>query len=192
MIKLLPWIWGLFFAWWIFRARGNKANRTEETFAARWGQTATIVVAWIVIASPVFDIGILGLPIITDSARVAFDSSLTLLALLGVGLAIWAREHLGRNWSARITVKEGHELIRTGPYALIRHPIYTGILIATLASALAIGRVHALVGFGIIYVGFWFKSSKEERWMGEEFGERYAEYRKVSGRFLPRVLSRGS
>jgi protein-S-isoprenylcysteine O-methyltransferase Ste14 len=191
MIRLLPWCWGLFFGWWIFRARGNKADRIRESFAARWGQTATIVAAWLVITAPLFNVDVLGLPIIPERARSAVEPFLVLVVLLGIGIAIWAREHLGRNWSVRVTVKEGHELIRTGPYARIRHPIYTGILLATLANAFAIGRVHALVGFGILFVGFWFKSRKEERWMGQEFGERYAEYRKVSGRFLPRVASRG-
>lgn len=191
MTRFIPWFWLLFLVWWLVRARGVKAARTSENAAARWTQTAVMVVSYTLIASNWFDRGILGASFISTETHHLFDPFFTLLALLGFGLAIWAREHLGRNWSVRITIKEGHELIRTGPYALIRHPIYTGILLAAFASALVVGHVHALIGFAVLAIGFWFKSRKEERWMAGGFGKSYEDYRKVSGHFLPRVARGG-
>ena len=70
----------------------------------------------------------------------------------GLAFAVWARVHLGRNWSGSVTVKEGHELIRTGPYAYVRHPIYTGLITAVLGTAIASGTVRALLGLVIIVV----------------------------------------
>ena len=70
-----------------------------------------------------------------------------LLTWLGIGLAIWARYHLAEYWSARVTIKEDHQLIRTGPYARLRHPIYSGLILATIGSALVIGKWRCVLGF---------------------------------------------
>lgn len=187
MPPAISWCWILFLLWWLIRAIGVKPARARESVWARVSQAAVVALAYILITSRIGREGILALSFMSDSTRADFAPALTLLTVLGLGFAVWAREHLGRNWSARVTIKEGHELIRTGPYASIRHPIYTGILVAALASSLTVGRINALLGFVVLAVSFWFKSRKEERWMGGEFGEKYAEYRKVSGRFLPRV-----
>jgi protein-S-isoprenylcysteine O-methyltransferase Ste14 len=108
------------------------------------------------------------------------------LTAAGVGVAIWARWHLGANWSGVVTLKEGHELIRTGPYRSIRHPIYTGILLAILGTALAIGEVRGLVALAIAWGSFYFKARREESFLAQEFGPRFAEHQQHTGMFLPR------
>ncbi|MBW8773277.1 MAG: isoprenylcysteine carboxylmethyltransferase family protein, partial [Gemmatimonadetes bacterium] len=87
-----------------------------------------------------------------------------------------------------VTVKEGHELVQTGPYRWVRHPIYTGILLMILGTGLAGGKVHALLAFPIALIALWLKSRLEERWMVAEFGERYEAYRKSSSAIIPFVL----
>ncbi len=104
-------------------------------------------------------------------------------AVVHLGAAV-----LGGNWSGAVTVKEGHELVQDGPYRLIRHPIYSGVLLMILGTGLAAGRVHGLLAFPIALIALWFKLRVEERWMGAEFGERYALYKGNSRALIPFVL----
>ena len=109
------------------------------------------------------------------------------VALLAAGLAfaVWARVHLGRNWSGSVTVKAGHELIRTGPYGYVRHPIYTGLIAALLGTAITSGTVRAAVGFAIMVVAFLYKLRLEEAFMRETFPEEYPRYAAVVPRLIP-------
>jgi protein-S-isoprenylcysteine O-methyltransferase Ste14 len=109
------------------------------------------------------------------------------LTLAGIGLAIWARWHIAGNWSGTVTLKEGHELIRTGPYSRIRHPIYTGILLAALGSAIEIGRIAGLIALALGWGSFWFKARREESFLREEFGAQFEEHCKQTGMFLPKL-----
>jgi protein-S-isoprenylcysteine O-methyltransferase Ste14 len=96
--------------------------------------------------------------------------------LLGLGFSVWARVYLGNNWSRSVTIKQNHELITGGPYGLVRHPIYTGLLIGVLGTAIAIGQVRGLVAFAFIFTSLWFKLRLEERWMRLQFGDVYEQY----------------
>lgn len=109
------------------------------------------------------------------------------LGLLAAGIvfAYWARGILGRNWSGLVTIKQDHELIRRGPYNLVRHPIYTGILTALLGTMLALGQLRHVTGWAIVAVGLWLKSRVEERWLLQEFGAAYADYRKQVPALVP-------
>lgn len=98
------------------------------------------------------------------------------LASIGMLFALWARHSLGGNWSGTVTIKAGHELIITGPYAVVRHPIYTGILLALTGLAIAEGEWRSVLGVAIITAGLWYKLSLEERWMREQFGNVYEDY----------------
>ena len=108
-----------------------------------------------------------------------------LLCALGVGYAIWARVHLGKNWSPIPNVKEGHELITGGPYRLVRHPIYTGIIAATFGTGLAI-HVWFLV-FLIMTANFIWRVRTEERLMTKQFPDQYPEYKKKTWALIPWV-----
>jgi protein-S-isoprenylcysteine O-methyltransferase Ste14 len=106
----------------------------------------------------------------------------------GLGLTVWARPVLGRNWSGRIAIKDGQQLVRTGPYRWIRHPIYTGGLIAILGSAVASGRVCGFLAVALACAALGYKIRIEERWLMREFGDQYAEYRRSSWMLVPYVL----
>lgn len=108
----------------------------------------------------------------------------------GVLLAIWARVHLGRYWSSSVALKDGHRLVRTGPYARIRHPIYTGIIFAIGGTATAVGTYSALLAIAVFLVGFWFKARKEEALLSREFGPAFDDHRRATGFFLPRLTNR--
>ena len=94
------------------------------------------------------------------------------LLIAGLAFAVWARVHLGRNWSGSVTVKEGHELIRSGPYALVRHPIYTGLITAVLGTAIVSGTVRASVGLVIITLSLLRKLRTEEALHARNFPRR--------------------
>jgi protein-S-isoprenylcysteine O-methyltransferase Ste14 len=105
---------------------------------------------------------------------------------LGFAFAWWARIYLGRLWSGSITRKEGHHVVDTGPYALVRHPIYTGILLSAVATAIAIGAVHAYIGAALLVIGYWIKARIEERFLSEELGSgNYAAYRRRVPMLIP-------
>ncbi len=99
-----------------------------------------------------------------------------LVVLIGVAFSIWSRLILGSNWSNRVTVKENHTLVRTGSYRIVRHPIYSGILLGMLGSALQRGGIRCLVGVLICGLSFWLKTRAEERFMVQSFGEQYLQY----------------
>ena len=106
----------------------------------------------------------------------------------GLLFAVWARVHLGRNWSSSVTIKQGHELITTGPYAVVRHPIYTGILAGILGTAIALSQVRGFIALVIFFLIFWFKLRMEEQWMSSQFGETYATYSHQTAALVPYVF----
>ena len=116
---------------------------------------------------------------------------LAALALAGLLFTWWARIHLGRLWSGAITRKEGHRIIDSGPYALVRHPIYTGLIVAIVASALAEATAPALGGVALIVLSFWVKARAEERFLTAEFGaDAYEAYRRRVPMLVPRLRRR--
>jgi protein-S-isoprenylcysteine O-methyltransferase Ste14 len=105
--------------------------------------------------------------------------------LAGVAFAIWARATLGANWSGVITVKVGHNLVRRGPYRIVRHPIYTGLLIAVAGTALTYGSIRGILSLPIVAFGLWLKTLTEERFMVQEFGEEYLCYKREVRALVP-------
>lgn len=108
--------------------------------------------------------------------------------LVAVGFAFcwWARIYLGRLWSASITRKLDHHLVMSGPYAMVRHPIYTGILLAVIATAAVKGTLFGIVGALLIIMGLWMKARLEERWLRQELStDVYDAYRSKVPMLLP-------
>lgn len=106
----------------------------------------------------------------------------------GLAFTVWARVYLGTNWSGSVQIKADHELVRSGPYRWVRHPIYTGLLAAFFGSALALDQWRSALAFGIVLAGLWYKLRLEERWMIDTFGDAYRDYRKHSKALIPGVL----
>ncbi|PYX88154.1 MAG: isoprenylcysteine carboxylmethyltransferase family protein, partial [Acidobacteria bacterium] len=102
--------------------------------------------------------------------------------------AFWARYTLGQNWSSKVTIKVEHELIRNGPYAYVRHPIYTGILLALVGTALAMAEWRAVIAVMLAWFSFYTKARIEESMLSQEFGAAFAEHCQHTGFFLPRLI----
>jgi protein-S-isoprenylcysteine O-methyltransferase Ste14 len=109
------------------------------------------------------------------------------LTILGLAFSAWARDVLGRNWSGRVIIQVGHQLITAGPYAYVRHPLYTGLLIALTGTTLVSGDFGALLGLFLAVNIFRLKAQREEQLLEAEFGAGYAVYRAHTGGILPRI-----
>lgn len=109
------------------------------------------------------------------------------LTIAGLAFAAWARDVLGRYWSGRVIIQSSHELITAGPYAYVRHPLYTGLLIAMFGTALVSSELGSLVGLPLAIGFFMLKAQREERILEAEFGAVYANYRARTGGLLPRL-----
>lgn len=111
------------------------------------------------------------------------------LTVAAMGFCWWARRHLGALWSFRTTAKEGHHVVDTGPYALVRHPIYTGILAGALATAIVFSHPINLLGVAVLAAAFWLKAAVEERFLSEALGaDAYAAYARRVRRLIPYIL----
>jgi len=108
------------------------------------------------------------------------------LTMLGLLFSVWARLALGSNWSGTVTIKANHQLIRRGPYRFIRHPIYTGMLTALLATAITQRLVSGILGFAVVFFALYRKALREESFLSQEFGDAFAEHQRHTGMFLPR------
>jgi protein-S-isoprenylcysteine O-methyltransferase Ste14 len=110
------------------------------------------------------------------------------LCILGLTLSIWARVILGKNWSLSVEVKQGHELVTQGPYRVIRHPIYTALILMFSGNALVVGDYRAILAVVIVTASFWYKLRKEEKWMLQNFGDAYRQYMLNTKALIPGVL----
>ena len=113
----------------------------------------------------------------------------TLVTLAGITFTWWARLHLGRFWSNAITHKEGHRVIDTGPYGMVRHPIYTGLILGMLATGIAVGTLTAILGAILISLGMWQKARMEEVFLSRELGaDAYGSYCRRVPMIIPFAL----
>jgi protein-S-isoprenylcysteine O-methyltransferase Ste14 len=110
------------------------------------------------------------------------------IVLAGAAFTVWARITLGRNWSAEVTFKQDHELIESGPYALARHPIYTGIIVMALGTAVDYGRAISFALLFSLCAGLWWKARQEEQIMSRHFPDAYAAYKMRVRAIIPFVL----
>ena len=117
-----------------------------------------------------------------------FESIGLAFCVAGAALACWSRHLLGRNWSGVVELKQDHELIEAGPYRRVRHPIYTGLLLLFFGNAVMVGDWRGLLAVAIVFASFWHKLRVEERWLGEYFGARYADYRRRTRALFPGLL----
>ncbi len=179
-------LWIIFLAYWLISALRLKAVKTQESTGSRIMYQVPLLAAWILLFTRSSLWGVLGRRFFPQSPPVAVIG--LILAALGIAFAFWARYTLGQNWSSNVTIKVEHELIRSGPYAYVRHPIYTGILLALIGTALAIAEWRAVIAVTLAWVSFYTKARVEEKMLAQEFGAAFVEHRQHTGFFLPRLI----
>jgi protein-S-isoprenylcysteine O-methyltransferase Ste14 len=168
-------IWLVFGVLWFLPAIFGKRTIQRQTSGSRLLQIILILIAYRLLFRPALPWDVLNLRLVpaTTSATVAGYS----LLAAGMLFACWARVFLGGNWSASVTLKQDHTLVRSGPYSIVRHPIYTGLLLAMLGTAIAVGELRCFLGVGLAAIAWKLKSLTEEALMVQQFGDQYARYR---------------
>lgn len=178
----IPALWLAWAGCWLVAAVRVKPTRWREPARSRALHVVPVLACVLLLAEPHLWPQIMTARIYPPG-RLA-PSLGTLLVAVGLGFSIWARWHLGRNWSGLVTLKEGHALVRSGPYRAIRHPIYTGLLLALIGTAMAIGEWRGVLAVLCALAGFLWKIRVEEGRMRDTFPE-YEEYRKETAALVP-------
>ncbi len=178
-------MWAAIFIIWAisgFTVKNTVGSRSDvRARLLVWG----VMLGWFLLFSPRFQPGLLSerfVPMGPAAAYIGF-----LLTVAGLGFALWARFAIGRNWGGLITVQKDHKLVRSGPYAIVRHPIYSGFMLATFGTAIAFGEISGLVATALVVLSWGYKSRLEERFMIEKFGAEYEQYRHEVNALIPGV-----
>jgi protein-S-isoprenylcysteine O-methyltransferase Ste14 len=181
MLAIAGWMWLIWAIYWFIAARFVKATRLKESRRERLQHVVPLVIGFLLI----FHRGQSG--ILCGRLYASRPVELAGLAITAGGLlfAVWARVHLGGNWSGIVTLKKDHELIRSGPYRFVRHPIYTGYLGGVLGAAIVAETGDAFIGFAIVLVALLFKMRREEAFLTGEFGEEYQAYKREAATLVP-------
>jgi len=184
---ILGALWVLFWIYWLVSAFGAKRSVPNRGYWRRQLGIRLLVIVLLVVLLRAHAFRHFA----RDGERLAFDPVLqdagVFVAALGMAFAVWARVNLGANWGVPMTMRAEPELVKTGPYRLVRHPIYTGILFALLGTAPVVGGVW-IVAFVLCGIYFVFSAIQEEKLMTREFPEQYPEYRKHTKMFIPYVV----
>ena len=189
-ISICSGLWCVFLVIWMIWGLRTKPTERHEGVSSRLSYAVLTVAAFYLMFANSAPREWLAAAIFPSSPWIGLAGVITTAA--GIGFAVWARVYLGGNWSSSVTVKVGHELVRTGPYRWVRHPIYTGIILGLLGTAIARNQVRGLIAVLLAYLGFKIKSKIEESAMQATFGPDYLEYSQHTGAIMPRLGRRAS
>jgi protein-S-isoprenylcysteine O-methyltransferase Ste14 len=181
---LIPVFWLAWLVVWGIAARDVKPTHWRESWREAIANRLPVLLGAALLATPAWLPQMLTRRLLSGAGPPVAG---TVLVAAGLVFAIWARWHLGRNWSAAVVVKQDHALVRSGPYRLVRHPIYSGMALALLGTALAIDESRGFIGAGLIVFGFILKLLAEEARMRHTFPE-YADYCRRTARLIPGVF----
>ena len=181
--RIIVLCWVVFAVVWIAGAFFTK----REVKRGRWGIGWIVLVAALVpMRQPVrwLHVGAL-LWVYTPWTGLVAD----MLTVIGLITALWARAVIAGNWSSSVALKEQHELIDRGPYRIVRHPIYSGVLLMVLGTVVLGGQVAGLIAFGLCVAGLAIKAAGEERLLTEHFPTDYPRYRaRVKAAIIPFLI----
>ncbi|HEX6771046.1 MAG TPA: isoprenylcysteine carboxylmethyltransferase family protein [Acidobacteriaceae bacterium] len=184
--KLLEKGWLLLGVSWLLTALGQKRAVFRETTWRSMIYRGGTVAAFLLMFSGWAALGMLTWRVTAQSAVLEWLG--LCVGSVGFAIAFWARILLGGEWSSQVTLKADHRLIVAGPYALVRHPIYTGILLAALGTAMTGGELRMYLGVAVLFAAFWYKSRLEEKVLIGAMGDLYLEYRQHTYALIPGLL----
>lgn len=173
-------LWAIFFVYWGIAGRNSAATKSSESKTSTLFHSIILTVAMLLLFVPVPGLNGWFLP-----QTLSFMVGGAIVQAAFMMLAVWARRHLGRNWSAEVRIGEGHELIRSGPYRVLRHPIYTAMLGMFVGTMIASGQYHALVGVALLIVAYLRKTRLEEEILRKTFGADFEAYYRDSWALVP-------
>ncbi|HEX3941106.1 MAG TPA: isoprenylcysteine carboxylmethyltransferase family protein [Acidobacteriaceae bacterium] len=183
--RIVIGLWLTIAAVWLVGAFTAKPAERRQSAGSRGLHMVFAIVAYVIGFSKGLEHTALARKFVPPSQVVVAVALLFVIA--GIAFAIWARFALGRNWSGQVTIKQDHTLILRGPYTIVRNPIYSGLLLAMLGSAIAYREFRGLIALGLVLVLLLFKIRIEERFMSQRFGEQYAAYKRQVKALIPFV-----
>lgn len=169
----------------LYWTTGGSAVHSREFRFYRWIRLFVLAIVFLLLFWNRTGIGVLGERFVSASLAVAFIGFF--VAVSGLAIAVWARVSLGRFWSDRVIVQQDHQLIRSGPYARVRHPIYSGVLLGVLGTAVLTGEWRGLFAFALLLLNYAIKARKEEQLLAALFGSGFTEHLSRTGFLLPRI-----
>jgi protein-S-isoprenylcysteine O-methyltransferase Ste14 len=175
---------GVFLIWAISGSHSRHAEQVRSDGLANFANAIVGAGWWLLLAHG------FALPVLSRRWRppsTALDVAGVVITAVALAFCLWARFYLGRNWSAVVAVMKNHQLIRSGPYAIVRHPIYAGFMLATLGTAIAFGELSGLVAVAMVVIAWGYKARLEEATMLEQFGPDYERYRREVKGLLPLI-----
>ena len=182
--KIIIGCWLAFIGYWLVSAFTVKANAERRSFVSMLWYRVPLIIGGIMVGTFGWRYP-MSLRLTPDSEATRYAGAYVCVA--GLAIAIWARWTLGSNWSSDVAFKQDHQLVKRGPYRLVRHPIYTGVLLMCSAPGIQFGRLHFWLCFIIIGVGLLIKLKQEESIMLKHFPE-YSDYRKQVKALVPFVI----
>jgi protein-S-isoprenylcysteine O-methyltransferase Ste14 len=183
---LFPLMWAAYIVYWWAMAASVKSDQRREQAGSRFQRLALMIFAVVLLAIPAVRLSVLDRRFLPDSLWWVWIGAVVTAS--GLLFSVWGRRYLGQNWSRSVTIKKDHELITGGPYSLVRHPIYTGLLMGLFGCALALGEWRGLVAVGLVFFALLRKLRLEEQWMCAQFGESYESYSRRVRALVPYVL----
>jgi protein-S-isoprenylcysteine O-methyltransferase Ste14 len=185
-LNIISVCWTLFAVIWLLAAFATKQSVYRESTVQRLRYTIPILLGGFLLAKGHRLSDPLDYRVIPHVEALAWSG--VVLCIAGLAFCIWARFTLGRNWSGVVTLKGGHELITSGPYALVRHPIYTGLLTMFVGTVIVLGHVAGIIAMPFVFGSLWIKLRYEEKLMLKQFPSEYATYQQRVKRLIPFIL----
>jgi protein-S-isoprenylcysteine O-methyltransferase Ste14 len=186
VLRVIQLLWTAIFVIWAIAS--FTAKRTTESAPSEWKAKLALLAVWLswwlALRQGNWP-GLLATRFVPEGMPGAYVG----LALtgLGLGFALWARFYIGRNWDGMVVLKEDHQLVRTGPYSLVRHPIYSGFMLATLGTAITQGEIGRLLAMPVIVIAWGYKARVEEAFLTRRFPQQYEQYRREVKALIPAV-----
>jgi len=182
---LFPAMWLLWAGYWWLSSHDAKRTERSESQASRLMHIVPLMLAALLLIVDRWPLPILLVRIYPWAAWEFWAGAAVTAA--GLLFSVWARVHIGRNWSGIVTLKHDHDLVVTGPYQIVRHPIYAGLLVALVGSAFACGQWRGVLALVFALLAVSRKVAIEERWMRERFREKYDAYSRSVPALVPRM-----
>lgn len=177
--------WIAVLLYWLISARRTKRIIERQSYLSALSHRVPLVLSYLLMVTDRVPSPLNAKLIPRAGWIMAFGAA---ICLLGLFVTLWARRSLAGNWSGDVTFKQEHELIRTGPYRFVRHPIYTGLLAMCLGTAVAIGAVRCWLALPLMAMAFWIKIKQEERLLLRHFPEAYPAYQQQVKALVPFVI----
>ena len=175
--------WVLFWMYWSFGAPRKQPSRRTVARTFTVLNTGLLYLGFILILLGRSLPGPLGRLVVPQAIPIRVTG--TVFAIIGVAFAIGSRQSLRNNWSGEVAITEGQQFMCSGPYAIVRHPIYAGMLLALLGTTLVASTLGSLIGFVLAILSLWQKAAIEEQFLRDEFGEQYARYQRQVKFLIP-------